>query len=392
LSLYRFSKGHGGLQCEACHGSTHAEYPSSHSSDNAQSLALQGHSGVISDCTACHPTSPNTTTGGPHGMHPIGQAWVSAHPDRVERSGPGACQDCHGQDYRGTVLSRALGDRTLNAFGTKHFWKGFQISCYTCHRGPSSDDANSNSPAQVDSLQVSTPGEQPVTLTLTGRDANSNPLTWRIANQPQHGRVGLTNNLAVYIPQPGFSGSDQFTFAAWDGSTDSNLATGRVEVASLPIRLTAHPQAPLTAPVGKTLPFWGFMESSPKMENLHYEWDFGDGQPLSTNQLSTHLYNKTGAYHWTFRVRGATNETSAAGQILVYHPDQPPCLILQNEGGAMTISWPGGTSEWNLESASRLPGEWKTLTNFVSAPDDPGHFVDHPAESRQFYRLRKTSP
>ncbi len=30
LSLYRFSKGHGGLACEACHGSTHAEYPSSH--------------------------------------------------------------------------------------------------------------------------------------------------------------------------------------------------------------------------------------------------------------------------------------------------------------------------------------------------------------------------
>ncbi|RME91451.1 MAG: hypothetical protein D6766_11855, partial [Verrucomicrobia bacterium] len=27
VSLYRFSTGHGGLQCEACHGSTHAEYP-----------------------------------------------------------------------------------------------------------------------------------------------------------------------------------------------------------------------------------------------------------------------------------------------------------------------------------------------------------------------------
>ncbi len=29
-SLYRFSKGHGNLQCESCHGATHAEYPSSH--------------------------------------------------------------------------------------------------------------------------------------------------------------------------------------------------------------------------------------------------------------------------------------------------------------------------------------------------------------------------
>ncbi len=42
VSLYRFSIGHGGLACEACHGSTHAEYPSSHASDNLQSIDLQG--------------------------------------------------------------------------------------------------------------------------------------------------------------------------------------------------------------------------------------------------------------------------------------------------------------------------------------------------------------
>ena len=47
LSLYRFSKGHGGLQCSACHGSTHAEYPSSHANDNLQSIALQGHAGTL---------------------------------------------------------------------------------------------------------------------------------------------------------------------------------------------------------------------------------------------------------------------------------------------------------------------------------------------------------
>ena len=38
FNLYRFSKGHGGLQCEACHGSTHAEYTSSHDGDNVQSI------------------------------------------------------------------------------------------------------------------------------------------------------------------------------------------------------------------------------------------------------------------------------------------------------------------------------------------------------------------
>lgn len=33
-SLFRFSKGHGGLACSACHGSTHAEYPTPHRNDN----------------------------------------------------------------------------------------------------------------------------------------------------------------------------------------------------------------------------------------------------------------------------------------------------------------------------------------------------------------------
>ena len=34
FSLYRFSTGHGGIKCEACHGSTHAEFPSAHPNDN----------------------------------------------------------------------------------------------------------------------------------------------------------------------------------------------------------------------------------------------------------------------------------------------------------------------------------------------------------------------
>ncbi len=72
LNLYRFSTGHGGLQCEACHGSTHAEYPSLHADDNTQSIAVQGHAGTVAECTACHKTVPTTVNGGPHGMHTTG--------------------------------------------------------------------------------------------------------------------------------------------------------------------------------------------------------------------------------------------------------------------------------------------------------------------------------
>ena len=81
LSLYRFSAGHGGLQCEACHGSTHAEFPSTHANDNVRNIEIQGHAGVMVECTACHVSmsvSQRTAAGGPHGMHPVGQSWVSA--------------------------------------------------------------------------------------------------------------------------------------------------------------------------------------------------------------------------------------------------------------------------------------------------------------------------
>jgi hypothetical protein len=53
-TLYRDSKGHGGVHCEACHGSPHAITPSLIPADNQQALDLQGHTGVINKCTLCH--------------------------------------------------------------------------------------------------------------------------------------------------------------------------------------------------------------------------------------------------------------------------------------------------------------------------------------------------
>ncbi len=137
FSLFRFSKGHGKLQCEACHGATHAEYPSSHLNDNLQSIAMQGYAGTVRECTACHAKVPMTVNGGPHGMHTIGAAWVSGHGDRVESTGPAACAYCHGKDYRGSALSQV---KVARSFSTEHglrsFAAGQAVGCYDCHNGP----------------------------------------------------------------------------------------------------------------------------------------------------------------------------------------------------------------------------------------------------------------
>ena len=240
-SLYRFSTGHGGLACEACHGSTHAEFPSSHRNDNLQSMAHQGHVGMLVECEICHGTPPTTIDGGPHGMHPVGQTWVDIHPSLFEGEGngggaavsPAQCQTCHGTNDRGTVLSRAQGERTIvtEEAGTKHFWRGFQIGCYTCHLGPANGDRNPNRPAQASDGTATTAPNTPVTIQLHASNADADTLTLRLVTQPSNGTVGLDGTQATYFPAAAFTGTDSFTFAAWDGSTDSNLASVVVTVA-----------------------------------------------------------------------------------------------------------------------------------------------------------------
>jgi hypothetical protein len=63
-ALYRFSTGHGGVRCEACHDSPHAIATSREPNDAIKFIQLQGHSGTIDKCTVCHITQP--TGPGPH--------------------------------------------------------------------------------------------------------------------------------------------------------------------------------------------------------------------------------------------------------------------------------------------------------------------------------------
>lgn len=64
--LFRNSRGHGGVLCSNCHNSPHADFPSREAVDNRVMVDLQGHVGVLSDCTVCHGVSP--TGPGPHGI------------------------------------------------------------------------------------------------------------------------------------------------------------------------------------------------------------------------------------------------------------------------------------------------------------------------------------
>lgn len=232
-SLFRFSKGHGGLACSACHGSTHAEYPSLDRDDNLYSWNKQGHRGKLADCTVCHATMPSNSVGGPHGIHPIGSTnWVKDHADIARAIGPNynACRECHGSDLRGTALSRAQADRSMNTkFGTLTLRRGMEVSCYYCHNGPSSSNPSTHVGPTVASGQLTVPQNTPANISLTA--SGSNPQL-RVIQQPMHGTVGIAGAVATYFPDSGYQGPDYFTYIASDSGSyvDSKPATISVTV------------------------------------------------------------------------------------------------------------------------------------------------------------------
>ncbi|HTY88603.1 MAG TPA: Ig-like domain-containing protein [Candidatus Acidoferrum sp.] len=385
ISLFRFSAGHGGLQCEACHGSTHAEFPSTHLNDNLRNIQIQGHAGMMVECTACHTSSPtNNFAGGPHGMHPVGTNWVSLHPAYAETNSP-QCRNCHGSDYRGTVLSRMQADRTLNAFGTKTFFRGAIIGCYTCHNGPGSETANASTPPAVNNVSATTTNDQSVAMTLP---ATGTGLTLRIISQPANGSVGLNGSTATYFPNPGFVGTDTFTFAAYDGSKNSNLATGTVAVAQGPLSLGVSAHVPPAWPAAWPVAFAAFPAVTNSAAPVTYDWNFGDGSAPNTNQYAAHAYAASGNYPWKLIATVSGVSVTNTGNIAVGTPVR---LAMSRSGNTLSFTWPVTSADTLLEQSDVLgaAAHWTATTNAVMAGTNI-FTLNLPAAGNGFFRVRQT--
>jgi hypothetical protein len=389
LSLYRFSIGHGGLQCSACHGSTHAEFPSSHVNDNLRNIALQSHTGVLSECTACHISMPTNTASGPHGMHPVGQSWVNGHHRGLsEGPMPNQCKPCHGTDGHGTVLSRMLADRTLGLgdLGTNTFFRGAIIGCYSCHNGSGSGDPNPNPAPIVSAVTTNTTNNQSLDILLPVSGTGAWP---RIITQAANGSVGLNTNthIATYFPNPGFVGTDQFTFAAYDNSKNSTLATGTVIVAQGPFSIGATAYVPPNYPAGWPAAFAVVPSVTNNAAPVTFDWDFGDGSTHSTNQYAAHAYAAPGTYNWHVTSTVSTANTTANGTILISNSVQ---LTVTRSLGHVTLSWPTTIADTLLEGSGALgpSAQWLWVTNTPVA--GPGLLsVTLPTSGNEFFRIRR---
>ena len=77
---------------------------------------------------------------------------------------------------------------------------------------------------------VTTPQDTAKAITLTGSDADGNPLTYSVATQPSHGTLSGTAPNLTYTPAAGYSGADSFTFVVNDGTVNSAPATVNITI------------------------------------------------------------------------------------------------------------------------------------------------------------------
>jgi hypothetical protein len=81
------------------------------------------------------------------------------------------------------------------------------------------------------SQSISIPMNSTATITLTGEDPNSLPLTHSVVESTVHGDLTIDDNVCTYTPFADFVGADSFTFTSSNGTYTSDPTAVTIEVA-----------------------------------------------------------------------------------------------------------------------------------------------------------------
>lgn len=95
-----------------------------------------------------------------------------------------------------------------------------------------------NSQPVANSASMATDNNTPITVVLSGNDADGGVLTYTVIAQPTKGVLSGTAPNLTYTPNAGASGVDTFTFKVNDGSDDSASASVSITVTGVATNLT----------------------------------------------------------------------------------------------------------------------------------------------------------
>jgi hypothetical protein len=341
---------------------------------------------------------------GPHGAHEFGDNWAEAGAvNHIGKSGS-ACNACHGPDERGTILSKSQTDQQVftSVFGAKDLFRGAFVGCYLCHSGSGSLTPTPWLAATAANVTTNIASGTPITFKLTVADNNTpkqltnNAFMVRVISPPANGMVGITNWnktnwAAIYNPDPGFVGTNTFTFAAWNTYVDSALYTGTIVVTQGVFSISAKTLVPPSYPSTWSAPFTVLPTLSNVVGTVSYDWNFGDASAHNTNQYATHAYADVGSYPWSVISRLLTNGVSArtttnSGTIVIA---PPVSLVATGNGSNVVLSWPQSAAALLEQSPVVGAGaNWTVCTNAVVSGGGILS-VTVPNVGMKFYRLRK---
>jgi predicted extracellular nuclease len=87
-----------------------------------------------------------------------------------------------------------------------------------------------NAAPVAEDMEVSTPEDTAVDITLDVSDANDDPLTAEIVTGPMHGALVVEGLVVTYTPDADYNGPDSFTYKVSDDELESNEATVSITV------------------------------------------------------------------------------------------------------------------------------------------------------------------
>ncbi len=157
-------------------------------------------------------------------------------------------------------------------------------------------------------------------------DPDVDPLTAVLVSDVSDGTLTLgADGSLTYAPDPGFFGSDAFTYVASDGVADSNVATVSITVVSVNDAPVADAGGPYSALVGELVVFEGSGSFDLDGTIVTYEWDFGDGS-TGSGVAPDHAYSSAGLYVVSLTVTddGGLSDTATSSADIAEVPNAAP--------------------------------------------------------------------
>jgi PKD repeat protein len=281
-----------------------------------------------------------------------------------------------------SLEARAAGTSALMILSTSRFFSA------TAEFFPNITDASIrvNTPPAADGRLVTTNEDTALPITLTGSDADGDPLSFAVAGSPSNGSLSGTAPNLIYTPDANFNGSDSFTFKVNDGNADSNPATVSITVNPVNDPPLADPNGPYRATVGRAVSFNGAGSSDADGTIVSYAWNFGDSS-MGSGINPAHTYAAAGNYTVRLTVTDNDSLTHTATTTTDIQPVQnrppvadagPDQTVVVGDTVVLDGSWSyddeGDVLNWNWSFVSKPTPSTATLD--TTDPVYPTFVVD----------------